>query len=145
MSFISVTRLRLRSVRFLPPFALHFLRSRRQVTAAPGFQGGSLLADRAWAFWTMTAWDSEANMRNYMTAGAHRAVMPRLLDWCDEASVVHWTESENTLPPWSEAARRMREGGRASKVRNPSPDHAALGYRAPRVMMAGPIRPMRSN
>ena len=25
--------------------------------AGPGFRGGALLADRSWAFWTMTAWD----------------------------------------------------------------------------------------
>lgn len=144
MSFVSVTRLRVRSFRFLLPFALHFLRTRRQVRDAPGFQGGSLLADRAWTFWTMTAWDSQASMRRYMTAGAHRAAMPRLLDWCDEASVVHWDQPGDALPTWPEADRRMRESGRPSKVRNPSPDHAALNYRGPRVVTAGPILPARA-
>lgn len=55
MPFVSIMRLRVRSVRFLPGFALHTLRSIRQVRHAPGFRGGSLLADRAWTFWTMTA------------------------------------------------------------------------------------------
>ena len=141
MPFISVTRLRIRSIRFLPSFALYFLRTRRQVKEAPGFLGGSLLADRAWTFWTMTAWDSQTSMRDYMTAGAHRAAMPHLLDWCDEASVVHWDQPEHPLPSWPEVDRRMREGGRASKVRNPSPHHASLTYRTPRVVTAGPIRP----
>jgi hypothetical protein len=54
MSFIGVTRLKVRSVRFLPSFVVHALRTRRQVREAPGFQGGSLLADRSWTFWTMT-------------------------------------------------------------------------------------------
>jgi heme-degrading monooxygenase HmoA len=130
MSVIGVTRLRVRSVRFLPAFALHFLRTRKQVRRAPGFQGGSVLQDRHWTFWTMTAWDSQE--------------MPYLLDWCDEASVVHWDQPEDGLPSWLEADRRMRESGRASKLRNPSPQHAALNYRRLRVSTATKITPRRS-
>ena len=143
MPFVSITRLRLRSVRFLPRFALHTLRSIRQVRRASGFVGGSLLPDRAWTFWTMTAWDSRDSMRAIMVAGSHRTAMPHLLDWCDEASVAHWDQEDDALPSWSEADRRMRETGRASKVRNPSPEHASLAYRAPRTSGGGPIRPAR--
>ena len=141
MPCVSITRLRLRSIRFLPAFALHASRSLKQVKRSRGFRGGSLLPDRQWTFWTMTAWDDEASMRAYMTAGAHRTAMPRLLDWCDEASVVHWEQAADDLPSWSEADRRMRASGRASKVRHPSPRHAALDYREPRVTRSGPIRP----
>ena len=144
MLFISVTRLRIRSVRFLPLFALHTFRSVRQVKAASGFQGGSLLNDRQWTFWTLTTWQSEASMRAFMTSGAHRVAMPRLLDWCDEASVVHWEQPEDMPPSWTDADRRMREAGRASKVRHPSPQHATMDFRKPRVTRAGPIRPMRA-
>lgn len=144
MPFVSLTRLRVRSIRFLPAFALHALRTRRQVRRAAGFRDGALLYDRGWAFWTLTAWDDEAGMRGYMTSGAHRQAMPRLLDWCDEASVAHWTQAEEALPSWEEADRRMREGGRASKLRHPSPDHVRLSYRPPRPSGAGPIRPSGS-
>ena len=109
MPFISITRLRVRSVRFLPAFALYTYRSLRQVQASAGFQNGSLLADRSWTFWTMTAWDSQESMRGYMTAGAHRIAMPRLMDWCDEASVVHWDQPQTDLPSWTEADERMRK------------------------------------
>jgi hypothetical protein len=143
MPFISITRLRVRSVRFLPGFALYTLRSLRQVRGSPGFQGGGLLADRGWTFWTMTAWDGEESMRRYMTSGSHKLAMPRLLDWCDEAAVVHWDRLEAALPPWTEADKRMREGGRSSKVRNPSPQHADLSYRAPRMATGGRIIPRR--
>ena len=85
MPFVSITRLRLRSVRFLPGFARHTLGSIRQVKRAPGFLGGALLPDRAWTFWTMTAWDRRDSMRAIMVGGAHRTAMTRLLDWCDEA------------------------------------------------------------
>jgi Domain of unknown function (DUF3291) len=133
MIFVSLTRLRIRSFRFVPLFALHALLSMRQVTIAPGFQSGALLADRSWTFWTMTAWDTQENMRRYMTTGSHKTAMPHLLHWCDEASVAHWEQPENFLPSWTEADKRMREKGRASKVQNPSPQHATLSYRAPRT------------
>lgn len=141
MPAISVTRLRIRSLRFLPSFVVHAVRSNRQLRAAPGFRGGALLADRRWTFWTMTAWDSHASMRAYMASGAHRSAMPHLLDWCDEASVVRWEQPEDALPSWQEADRRMRGEGRPSKVRHPSAGHAALGYRPPRVGAGGTIAP----
>ncbi len=59
MPFIGVTRLRIQSIRFLPFFAINALRSLQQVRNARGYLGGSLLADRTWTFWTMTAWDSK--------------------------------------------------------------------------------------
>ena len=141
MPFISITRLRVRSIRFLPFFMLYTFRSLRQVKSAAGFQNGGLLADRSWTFWTMTAWDNQESMRRYMTAGAHKEAMARLLNWCDEASVVHWDQTQAVLPSWTEADQRMRANGRVSKVRNPSPRHATLSYRAPRVTGDGPIRP----
>jgi heme-degrading monooxygenase HmoA len=140
MPFISITRLRVRSIRFLPFFALYAYRSLRQAKASSGFQHGGLLADRNRTFWTMTAWDNQESMRHFMTTGSHSAAMPRLLDWCDEASVVHWDQAEAALPSWTEADQRMRASGRASKVRNPSPQHATLSYRTPRVSTVGEVR-----
>ena len=144
MVFISLTRLRIRSFRFVPFFVLHTLRSLRQVKKAPGFQGGALLADRSWTFWTMTAWDTPESMRRFMTTGSHKRAMPHLLDWCDEAAVAHWDQPEATLPSplpsWMEADKRMREEGRASKVQNPSPQHASLSFRAPRLTATAKIR-----
>lgn len=141
MPFVSVTRLRIRSFRFLPFFAVHTHRSLKQVKRAPGFKGGSLLPDKRWTFWTMTLWDTQESMRQYMVNGSHRTAMPHLLVWCDEASVVHWNQPEDTLPSWNEADSRMRHSGRASKVRFPSPHHADLTYQTPRLGRAGPIHP----
>ena len=90
MTFVSLTRLRIRALWFMLGFAFHALRSNRQVRSTPGFLGGSLLLDRKRTFWTMTAWDSEEAMRAYRTSGAHKAAMPTLSHWCDEASVAHW-------------------------------------------------------
>src|SRR5271165_4113929 len=133
MSFISLTRLRIRSFRFLLSFALHTWRSSKQVKRAPGFLTGALLPDRSWTFWTMTAWEDQESMRQYMVSGSHKAAMSHLLEWCDEASVAHWAQQDSSLPSWAEADRRMRKDGRPSKVRCPSPQHADLSYRAPRT------------
>ncbi len=138
--FVSLTRLRIRSFRFVPLFALHTYRSLRQVRKAQGFETGALLADRSWTFWTLTGWDSQESMRGYMVTGAHKEAMPHLLHWCDEASVAHWQQPEATLPSWTEADRRMRESGRPSKVHHPTPQHASLTYSAPRTTASGVIR-----
>ncbi len=140
LPFISLTRLRIRSIRFLPFFAVLTIRALQQVKKASGFQTGALLPDRDWTFWTLTAWDSPENMRLYMTNEAHKKAMPHLMHWCDEASVAHWTQDEASLPTWEEADRKMRESGRASKVHHPSPQHATLTYRAPRTSRFAPIR-----
>ena len=141
MTFVSLTRLRVRSFRFVPLFAFYASRSVRQVKKAAGFQNGALLADRNWTFWTMTAWDSQESMRRFMTSGSHQQAMPHLLHWCDEASVAHWTQPDATLPSWSEADKRMRDSGHISKVLHPSPQHETLTYTAPRTTRGGEIRP----
>lgn len=141
MAFISLTRLRLRSIRFLPRFAVMTLSANRQVRAAPGFLGGELLPDRRWTFWTLTAWTDSDAMRAYMTTGSHRKAMPYLLDWCDEASVAHWTQEDARLPDWAQADARMRAQGRPSKVRHPGPDHLGMTFAPARTTGAGALTP----
>jgi hypothetical protein len=111
-----------------------------QVKHAPGFQTGALLADRKWTFWTMTSWDTQEKMRQYMISGSHKTAMTFLLERCDEASVAHWDQPEEDLPSWAIADQRMCKSGRPSKVRNPSPQHASLTYQIPRTTIGGPIR-----
>jgi hypothetical protein len=86
----SVTRLRVRSLRFLPSFFLMTTLSQRQVIRASGFLGGRLLLDRRWTFWTLTGWESERAMKYYRGSDAHAKVMPGLADWCYEGAYAHW-------------------------------------------------------
>lgn len=143
MTFVSITRLRVRSWRFMPAFGFQTLTTNLQVKRADGFVAGSLLPDRQLAFWTMTMWRDQAAMRHYITHGAHLRVMPKLMHWCDEASIVHWDQANETLPSWDDADRRMRADGRPSKVRNPSKNHLTLTYEAPRTTRATPISAAR--
>ena len=129
MTFISATRLRVRSIRFLPGFFYYALISTRQVRRAPGNLGAYVLNDANRTFWTATAWKDESSMRAFMMAEPHRQAMPKLVHWCCEASVVHWMQESPALPDWQEAHRRMVAEGRRSKVNHPSPDQEA--YRIP--------------
>jgi hypothetical protein len=132
MPLIALTRLRIRSARYLPQFLFYTARSWWQARRAPGCLGVRVLREANNAFWTNTAWRDEAAMRGFMRDGAHAKVMPRLRTWCDEASVAHWNQETAELPDWDEAHRRMVSMGRRSRVDNPSPAHIAFAIPAPR-------------
>jgi hypothetical protein len=137
MPLVSVTRLRVRSWRYLPGFFLLAIRSARQARRAEGNLATSVLSDANRAFWTLTAWTDAEAMRRYMLAGAHGRGMRRLMTWCDEAAVAHWPQADASLPGWAEAHRRLQAEGRPSKVRHPSPAHADLRVPAPVVRARG--------
>jgi hypothetical protein len=107
MSLVSVTRFRLRSIRFIPFFVL--------------------------AFWTLTVWRDEHAMRAYGASGAHRKARPHLADWADEASVGHRRQPGSNLPEWPEAVRRLREAGRPLTLRHPVPNHLAQRFVKPQM------------
>ncbi|MEP6961069.1 MAG: DUF3291 domain-containing protein [Acidobacteriota bacterium] len=133
MAFISVTRLRVRSVWQLPKFLWHATRSSAQARKSAGNLGVSLLNDAKLVFWTKTAWTDEAAMRAFLLSGQHKKAMPVLMNMCDEAAVAHWVQDSATLPTWQEAHRRLRESGRSSKVRHPSAAHEAFEIPPPRT------------
>jgi hypothetical protein len=139
MTLVSVTRARVRRLWHVPGFARHAVPAFVQAQRSQGFQGGSVLRDRDFTFWTLTMWDGMDSMRAYMLSDPHRAAMPKFVDWCDEASVVHWEQDDPALPTWPEAERRMRAEGRPSTLRHPSPHHATLDFRAARTTASSPI------
>ena len=106
-------------------FVVYTLASARQTKKADGFIVGALAGDPERGSWTITVWRDEAAMRGFRTSGAHLKAMPRLLNWCDEAAVTHWTDPDPTLPTVQTAFERLRREGRLSKVHFPSQRHAA--------------------
>lgn len=132
MVFVSVTRLRVRSIFYVPQFMWYAIRSQRQSEFAPGLVKGIVLSEARSAFWTLTMWENEAAMEAFRVRAPHLAAMPKLLEWCDEASVVHWTQDSRELPSWQETYERMIKQGRPSKVRHPSPSHSTLDFPPPR-------------
>jgi hypothetical protein len=133
MPVISITRLRVRSWRILPLFFLRVYQTARQAAASEGNLKVALLRDRHMTFWTGTSWSSEVSMKAFMHAGVHGPVMRKLLDWCDEAALVHWTQESAALPSWDEAHARIQQEGRRSKVNHPSAAHTAYEIEKPTI------------
>jgi len=143
--FISVTRLRLKSPLYLPVFMWNNFLIIWQTINTPGFWGGKLLLDANQAYWTMTAWDEQAAMKIFRNSGTHRSVMPKIQDWCDEASVVHWRQAETSLPDWAEVHQRLITDGFLTRLTHPSPAHLERKISAPTSTKALLLRPLRTN
>jgi hypothetical protein len=129
----SVTRLRVRSLRYLPAFLWQTFLSQRQVVRAPGFSGGKLLIDRRRTFWTLTVWQDERAMKAFRGSAAHAKVMPHLAEWCDEAAYAHWAFDGDSVPDWQEAYGRLVAEGKLSRVAHPSREHSARQFPEPRL------------
>lgn len=125
MPLVSVTRLRLRSLRFLPIFIWHAQRSQRQAKGADGNNGVFTRKTRGLTFWTLSLWCDEQAMAAYRAASPHREAMSQLAHWCDEAAIAHWNQENETLPTWDAAAARLTSSGRLSRVAYPSAEQQA--------------------
>jgi hypothetical protein len=143
--FASVTRLRVRSLWYLPRFLFMTTAAQRQVAGAEGFRGGRLLMDQRFTFWTLTIWDSERAMKAYRGSQAHAKAMPRLAGWCDEGAYAHWTTESDTVPAWPEAWERLVKEGKLSQVTRPSPEHESRNFPFPRLkpLVGNDIKPSR--
>ena len=122
---VSVTRLHIRSLRFLPAFFVAALRSTFQSRRAAGCMWGMTGNESITGYWTVTAWESLAAMHAFRNAGAHMRAMRRLLNWCNEASFARWEQEDGSLPDALEAYRRMEGIGHPSKVAHPTERHSA--------------------
>ena len=128
MSIVSVTRFRLRGLRYLPFFMIHAQRSLMQIRRTDGYLAGAVRRDRDLTYWTSTVWRDETALLAYVTSGAHRTAMPKLADWGDEASTVRWDQDGFDLPDWSVAIEHMQREGRALPLRHPAPSHATVSF-----------------
>ncbi len=127
----SVTRLQLRSWRFLLPFFFHAGRSQKQAVNAAGCLAVTTRKTRGFAFWTLSVWADEAALRDYLRTGAHREAMPKLFLWCDEAVTTHWPIEQPNLPSWEQAESVLLKQGRLHRVQHPS-----QGQREGRISIA---------
>ena len=137
MILVSISRLRVRSWRHLPMFLIQAVRSSLQAKSAEGNLSVSILKEARNIFWTRTVWTNEKAMKTYIVSGVHKQAMHSLLEWCNEAAVVHWEQETSQPPSWEEAYRRLKKEGRPSKVNHPSDDHQAYQFSTPRVHLTG--------
>jgi hypothetical protein len=138
---VSITRLRVRNIFYLPLFMLHAMRTMMQAQRAEGVVGVDTRFEKNNVVWTKTVWADEKVMKDYRGSGAHQIAMRLLSTICSEASVARWQQEGMELPSWEEAHRRMLSEGKLSKVKYPSPLHAA-GRTAPEATMPGFAIPM---
>lgn len=144
MYTVSITRLRVRSIFLMPLFTYHAMLTGSQAQKAEGILGADTRFEKNNVVWTKTIWSDETSMKKYRGSGAHQIAMRILSEMCSEASVARWQQERTELPTWEEAHRRMLTEGKQSKVKYPSPLHAA-GRTAPEVMHVGfkmPAPPM---
>lgn len=123
MYTVSITRLRVRSIFYLPLFALHAFRSGAQAQRAEGLQDIATRVEAWDTHWTRTVWSEEASMKRFRNSGAHQLAMRLLSEMCSEASYTRWQQETPEPPTWDEARRHMLEHGALSKVKHPSKFH----------------------
>jgi hypothetical protein len=131
MNLVSVTRLRLRKIRFLPGFAWFAILSSIQSKKAEGNLETLTVKDRGLVFWTITVWRNLETMRAFRNSGNHRTAMPKLVEWCDEATYVHWEQESDTAPDLSTAYTKLVNEGVVTKVKYPSENNSTRTFLAP--------------
>jgi hypothetical protein len=117
---VSITRARLRSIRFLLPFARCSLRCWWQATNTAVNLGVRLRKTRGLRFWTLTIWENEDALKAYRDILLRGKVMPRARHWFDENSAAHWEQESMKMPSWENAASLLKERGHFSEVDHPS-------------------------
>jgi hypothetical protein len=132
MPLASVTRLRLHRLRNLPQFGFFAIRSYFQARRAPGNARALTLRDRRLTFWTITVWQTPDAMKAFRNSGAHLKAMPRLAEWCDEATYVHWSQDSDAAPELKLAFERLVKDGVVSRVKSPSVNHASKNFERPK-------------
>lgn len=107
MVYVSITGLRLTSVRHGWRFWWHAVRAMRQAKRAPG----NILAQARTinsVHHTLSIWDSEAAMRRYLGTGAHLAAM-RVFPHIASGSTLGYATDDP--PDWSQVHEIWRERG----------------------------------
>lgn len=72
-------------------------------------------------------------MKEFRGSGAHARAMPKLVEWCDEASYAHWTPADDSIPDWPQAYEHLVSEGKLSRVAHPSQDHVDGRFPKPRL------------
>lgn len=124
MGVLSMTRIKLRSIRLLPAFLAQQEAAVKQLRSARGFIKGKALIDTSLGTWTLALWDSAEDMRAYYLSGAHRDLMPKLRDFACEAVTTDIPYDQPNLPSWEFVRQKLSSVGRFSTVlEKPSGDH----------------------
>jgi hypothetical protein len=93
----------------VPPFLVYTWQVTRQLTAAQGLLGYSILArPLSRRFWTLSAWENEAALLAFVQHSPHVRLMTALTPHMGETKFVRWMVKGSQLPlHWDDALRRF--------------------------------------
>jgi heme-degrading monooxygenase HmoA len=131
MSFVVVTRLRLRDPKYLDEFVGSAFSVVDQANSSAGILAAEVLAEANQTYWTRTVWTDRDSMNTFVGAQPHLATMGHLSEWCDEATFVDWEQSGPALPDWQAAYARLIADGQVASLTHPSEDHETRAFPPP--------------
>jgi hypothetical protein len=97
----------------LPWFMLQSVRIQRQLRACPrGLIGYSLEAQvAARRFWTLSAWEDEGTLQQFVHASPHAEIMTAIVPHMDTTRFIRWKVKGSELPlGWDDAMKRFHLG-----------------------------------
>jgi len=100
--------LQLSNYRAIPTFIRYSRETQRQLETAQGLLGYSLQAQiLARKFWTLSAWEDEAMLMNFVHHPPHSEIMDALAPHMGRTAFVRWTVTASELPlNWRDAKKR---------------------------------------
>jgi heme-degrading monooxygenase HmoA len=107
---VMASRLRLSSPRHLPRFLRASTRVGRQAREAPGCIDSRLRAQlRSLTFWTLSAWEDEAAMKEFVRSEPHLGAMRdlRARGAVASAEFRSWVDDAAVLPDWDAVTPRF--------------------------------------
>lgn len=111
--YVSITRLKLKSIWSLPKFAKQSNLIAQQAKASPGNLKVKLSNRWFRYFYTITHWNSKQAMQQFMINGDHKVAMTQ---WSRYASEVKAFGYEVDYPPkWKEARLMVANKGRTTQ------------------------------
>ncbi len=123
MYVLSITRLRVRSIWFMPRFGWYAFNSERQARKAKGIISVKVFPDKNRTFWTCSIWQDEKCMLDYMRSGNHKKAMPFLQICADEARTGNVQVSSTEFPSYDELIEMLVKFGKPSKLKYPNERH----------------------
>ena len=114
-AYVMASRFEVRTLRDVPRFFWKSLAAWKQVRAAPGALGASLVAQpMKRVFCTLSAWESRDALYVYARTEPHRGIMSGLRATMRTSTFTFWEVPVEQLPiGWDEAERRLAEQRRA--------------------------------
>ncbi len=107
---VLLSELPLRRFRDLGAFVLYTGRIQGRLKRTPGVLGYSLLAQiPRKQFWTLSVWESESALQNFVVSPPHQHVMRSLRGKMGPTRFARWTIRGSEFPPrWQESLAKSR-------------------------------------